>query len=191
MYIFNQAPMLSQRAQQSRVIPITWTTPTYTETAVATNITIPWLVDEVRVVSVASQTSGYASGATSGTNPNLITTLHAPTLFGGPDHGTYLGTCTATNWVIDGLSGPVTGVTNAANASGPRYIFPPSNRLRVSGSYNFLAIKTSDVKYTGGGTEPTTTYTVVLEFIQYVPDEIAIQQISDLELMKKSGKRRL
>lgn len=180
--------MSSQIANQTRTVPISWACTTNDTTTFNTPIIIPFLVDEIRVVASGSQLLSLADAGTGVDEFGASFRISSDSLVGSS--GGVLAAIRNSYRNDFDADSTVSGITTDYNQN-IRYVFPPSAKRNINGSYVFQATHLDGSKLDMGNHNDVTIF-LVLEFIQY--KEVEKQMLDtedDLRLLGKSGRRRL
>lgn len=187
--------MTSQIANQNRVERISWSVVSDSSTTYRQRITIPFLVDEIRVVSIGAQPTALSTSVTDFDDSfGRSITVMSPDLIGGS--GTFLGATRVVNaerFTTFTITNRTISTSGTAFDTTPiRYIFPPSAKRNVNSTYTF------SVQNLFGSPLPANIrinnfdILLAIEFIQYKETEKQLLDVDDdLRVLGKSGRRRL
>ena len=190
--------MSSRLIHQSRTVQIVRNVDNTSKLTWNEPLLIPYLVDEIRVTScVATPTSDFVEAHNTTTNSQTLN-IYCNDLFGGC--GTYVGSaplCTKSRAMADDFRTIAANNTPAANSCQSRYVFPPSAKRNVNGSYTFQITNSNRGSLVVGNADETEIpqfhLSIVMEFIQYSEREQSVEDDlqSDFMTLVKSGRRRL
>ena len=183
--------MSSQIVNQNRIERISWSYNSNSTDTLRQRIIVPFLVDEIRVVSIGAQatalsTTIIANDDIFGRSINVI----SPDLLGGS--GSYLGTARVS--LADRFAAGVTIATSPALFSTQpiRYVFPPSAKRNINGTYTFIAQTLFGEQLPDNVRINNFDFLLAIEFIQYKEAEKLQSEVDDdLRVLGKSGRRRL
>lgn len=141
-------------------------------------LNVPFAVDEIRVSQafvvieslIARPVTGYA----------LV--ISSPDLLQGAGNDLAIIQAITVSYTTAHL--PVSGT---AMPISNRFVFPPSHKRNINGSYTLIARHFEDLSLS---TKPPFSVILLFEFIQYEP-EMKIPVEPDLQQIAKSGRRRL
>lgn len=182
--------MTSPIIHQNRIERVSWDFTDIASTTYRQRITVPFLVDEIRVVALGAQATALSS------NLDILgfsALVQSPDLIGS---GTYLGTMRVTN--ADRFT-TLTAANRTVSSSGcvfdlapVRYVFPPTAKRIINGTYTFTLQTLLGETIADASVINNFRTILALEFIQYKETEKQSFEVeSDLHVLGKSGRRRL
>lgn len=180
--------MSSQIANQTRTVVISWNFVSDDTDVFSKVITVPFLVDEIRVVASGAQLLALAASTTNIDEFGTSVLVSSDDLIGSS--GSTLALIKSSSRDTYAAAKTVTGI-NGAYQQDIRYVFPPSAKRNINGSFRFQLTNFAGGKISNA-TVNNFSVILVLEFIQY--KEVEKQMLDtedDLRLLGKSGRRRL
>jgi hypothetical protein len=181
--------MTSQIANQSRTVTVTWDCTSNSTTSYRKVIIVPFLVDEIRVVASGCQILSLIAPTNGGTDQfGSSFQVSSDSLVGSS--GGFLAAIRSTNRTHTATVYSVGSISDDFTQN-IRYVFPPSAKRNINGSYEFQLTRLNGSPLEMSTVNNASVF-LVLEFIQY--KEVEKQMLDtedDLRLLGKSGRRRL
>lgn len=192
--------MSSQIANQNRIERISWAYNSNSSDTYSQRIVVPFLVDEIRVVSCGAQLTAlnWPGGAVTPTvdpfgNSAIVSSRDLVGSSGG-----ILGVFRTTYVERHATSSTTTNIGRSAfsapcvfDSTNYRYVFPPSAKRNINGTFTFTITDLLGERFDNSIVN-NFNVVLVLEFIQYKETEKQLLDVDDdLRVLGKSGRRRL